>query len=62
MQPPLLPHNPQESLYSFFLPNIKEFKLGSVASPVIQAIGRLTFEDDLMSGGLYTVNQRPHWA
>ena len=34
--------------------------------PVIQANGRLTFEDDLRSGGLlcfnYTVNQRPHWA
>jgi hypothetical protein len=34
--------------------------------PVIQANGRLTFEDDLRSGGLlmlhYTVNQHPHWA
>ena len=27
-------------------------KLGSVAGPVIQANGRLTFEDDLRSGGL----------
>ena len=39
-------------------------KLGSVAGPVIEANGRLTFEDDLRSGGLlyfnYTVNQRPH--
>ena len=26
--------------------------LGSVAGPVIQANGRLTFEDDLRSGGL----------
>ena len=30
------------------LPN----ELGSVAGPVIQANGRLTFEDDLRSGGL----------
>ena len=27
-------------------------ELGSVAGPVIQANGRLTFEDDLRSGGL----------
>ena len=27
-------------------------ELGSVAGPVIQASGRLTFEDDLRSGGL----------
>ena len=27
-------------------------KLGSVAGPVIQANGRLSFEDDLRSGGL----------
>ena len=27
-------------------------KLGSVAGPVIQASGRLSFEDDLRSGGL----------
>ena len=27
-------------------------KLGSVAGPVIQANGRLTFEDDLRSGDL----------
>jgi hypothetical protein len=27
-------------------------KLGSVAGPVIQANGRLTFEDDLKLGGL----------
>ena len=33
-------------------------KLGSVTSPVIQANGRLTFEDDLRSGGLlYCVSQ-----
>ena len=31
---------------------IKFLKLGSVAGPVIQANGRLTFEDDLRSGGL----------
>ena len=41
--------------------------LGSVASPVIQANGRLTFEDDLRSGGLlcfttYILNQLLHWA
>ena len=29
-----------------------DIKLGSVAGPVIQANGRLTFEDDLRSGGL----------
>ena len=28
------------------------YKLESVAGPVIQANGRLTFEDDLRSGGL----------
>ena len=28
------------------------FKLGSVAGPVIQANGRLSFEDDLRSGSL----------
>ena len=27
-------------------------ELGSVAGPIIQANGRLTFEDDLRSGGL----------
>ena len=27
-------------------------ELGSVAGPVVHAHGRLTFEDDLMSGGL----------
>ena len=33
-------------------------KLGSVAGPVIQANGRLSFEDDLRSGGmLYCVAQ-----
>ena len=33
-------------------------KLGSVAGPVIQANGRLSFEDDLRSGGLlYCVSQ-----
>ena len=32
--------------------------LGSVAGPVIQANGRLSFEDDLRSGGLlYCVSQ-----
>ena len=30
----------------------KHSQLGSVAGPVIQANGRLTFEDDLRSGGL----------
>ena len=30
----------------------KLIEQGSVAGPVIQANGRLTFEDDLMSGGL----------
>ena len=30
----------------------KSPKLGSVAGPVIQANGRLKFEDDLRSGGL----------
>jgi hypothetical protein len=30
----------------------KGCQLGSVAGPVIQANGRLTFEDDLRSGGL----------
>ena len=37
-----------------------EIKPGSVASPVIQANERLSFEDDLKSGGLlycFTVNQ-----
>ena len=29
-----------------------KWKLGSFARPVIQANGRLTFEDDLRSGGL----------
>ena len=34
------------------------FELGSVAGPVIQANGRLSFEDDLRSGGLlYCVSQ-----
>ena len=36
----------------FFLFFISRRKLGSVAGPVIQANGRLTFEDDLRSGGL----------
>ena len=31
-------------------------KLGSVGGPVIQANGRLTFEDDLRSGGLLYFN------
>ena len=36
-------------------------QLGSVAGPVIQANGRLTFEDDLRSGGLlyFTQGCRP---
>ena len=35
-----------------------KLKLGSVAGPVIQANGRLIFEDDLRSGGLlYCVSQ-----
>ena len=29
-----------------------KYQLGSVVGPVIQANGRLTFEDDLRSGGL----------
>jgi hypothetical protein len=34
------------------------FKLGSVAGPLIQANGRLSFKDDLRSGGLlYCVSQ-----
>ena len=38
-------------------------KLGTVAGHVIQENGRLSFEDDLRSGGLYfTVNQCPNWA
>ena len=37
---------------------IKGWDLGSVASPVIQANGRLTFDDDLRSA----MNQRLHWA
>ena len=43
-----------------FLPlNISAISsVGSVAGPVIQANGRLSFEDDLMSGGLlYFVSQ-----
>ena len=32
--------------------SILHVKLGSVVGPVIQANGRLTFEDDLRSGGL----------
>ena len=42
--------------YSIFYKSAKE--LGSVAGPVIQANGRLSFEDDLRSGGLlYCVSQ-----
>ena len=39
-------------------------KLGSVAGPVIQTNGRLTFEDNLRSGGLltYTVNLRKQFG
>ena len=40
------------------------FQLGSLVGPVIQANGRLSFEDDLRSGGLlllcFTVNLRLH--
>ena len=37
---------------------ITDIKLGSVAGPVIQANGRLSFEDGLRSGGLlYCVSQ-----
>ena len=32
---------------------LQNFVLESVAGPVIQANGRLTFEDDLRSGGLF---------
>ena len=40
------------------LKTIRCFELGSVAGPVIQANGRLSFEDDLRSGGLlYCVSQ-----
>ena len=36
----------------------KNSKLGSDAGPVIQTNGRLTFEDDLISGGLlYFITQ-----
>ena len=34
------------------MPLLLHEKLGSVAGPVIQANGRLTFEDDLRSRGL----------
>ena len=37
---------------NFYLRLITMDQLGSVAGPVIQANGRLTFEDDLRSGGL----------
>ena len=38
--------------------NSRKKKLGSVAGPVIQANGRLSFEDGLRSGGLlYCVSQ-----
>ena len=37
--------------FKIILSNIIIFKLESVAGPVIQANGRLTFEDDLRSGG-----------
>ena len=41
-------------------PSIKEVgELGSVAGPVIQANGRLTFEDDLRSGGLLCLHSEP---
>ena len=40
-------------LFQFIQMNIiSTQKLGSLAGPVIQANGRLTFEDDLRSGGL----------
>ena len=46
------------NLYSFTYISLLDSKLGSVAGPVIQANGRLSFEDDLRSGGLpYCVSQ-----
>ena len=50
----------------FFLEIVDYQELRFVFGPVIQANGRLIFEDDLGSGGLlcftikYTVNQCPH--
>ena len=41
-----------DNVHFFFKSNNFNFHLGSVAGPVIQANGRLTFEDDLRSGGL----------
>ena len=39
---------------------LKSTQLGSVSGPVIQANGRLTFEDDLRSGGLlYFIHSEP---
>ena len=46
------------SYFGFYLETIREKAIsifpepGSVAGPVLQANGRLTFEDDLRSGGL----------
>ena len=37
---------------SFIVISFQQQKLGSVAGPVIQENGRLSFEDDLRSGGL----------
>jgi hypothetical protein len=45
----------QVGLYKFQIHGDLQYNLktlGSVAGPVIQANGRLTFEDDLRSGGL----------
>ena len=39
-------------MYVLIFQNQIILKLGSVAGPVIQANGRLSFEDDLRSGGL----------
>ena len=50
--------DPSANFSDFMTPSLPHWhltsltKLGSVAGPVIQANGRLTFEDDLRSGGL----------
>ena len=36
------------------------FRMGSVVGPVIQANGRLSFEDDLRSGGLLYSEAAPN--
>ena len=45
-------HISPDDLFSKILKKPSIVKLGSVAVPVIQANGRLIFEDDLRSGGL----------